>query len=323
MGHPALRPPRWRRSAIGVAIVLVAWLGFGVSQLSRAREAGASVRVGLVQPDLPRRVRLDPSQERRVLAQLIALSRYAHGRGAELILWPEYAIERVVPSASLERRAIDALSAETGASLVVGMISARDDGFANSILLLENGTEAGRYDKVELMPFGEMRPLGGALGGHDYGLVAGVDRAPLASRVGRIGVLSCNEVMSSAPARATTRAGAQLLANFANDEWFGRFGLRQQMRIATLRAVETRRYLVRATQSGITAAIDPFGRVVQEAGIGAAGVLVADVQLRDEPSLYVRWGDRPVQIAALVALASGAIAMAHRDPRNAARPRVL
>lgn len=296
------RPASWSRSAAAAAIVVILWFSYGFMEVARDRVRESSIRIGLVQTSLPRSLRTDRRADEFVLSRHLELSRFAARAGADLIVWPEYAIERPLAVGSRARQRLADFTRTSGVGLLLGTIGEREERPTNTALLFESGELRGRYDKVLLMPLGEARPGASLLNRTGPWLVPGTSRDPILSRLGRIGVLACNEVMSAAAVRATTQNGAELLINLANDDWFGPHGVLPQLRIASTRAVENRRYLARATHSGITAVISPIGRVLHEAAQREAGVLVGEVQMSSEQSLYSNWGDGPVLALALAAM---------------------
>src|SRR5262249_47755644 len=147
--------------------------------------------------------------------------------------------------------------------------AANDPGaYWNSIFLLAaSGEIRGRYDKEYLVPFAEYFPLGGI----DVlrrrfervrTFVPGLPRPPLPTIAGPAGVLTCNEAMLPEIAGRRVAAGATYLVNPSNDSWLAdpQYSA-QQLDIVTMRAIEQRRYLVRASTSGPSAIIDPYGRI--------------------------------------------------------------
>jgi apolipoprotein N-acyltransferase len=119
-----------------------------------------------------------------------------------------------------------------------------------------------------------------------------------------LGVSICHEVLYPELVADSVRAGARLLVNVANDGWLdGGYGVasRQHFAMAVFRAVENRRYLVRAATTGVSGIVDPYGRVVQAAEPGEAAVLLATVQPRRDVTPYARMGDVFAGMCVLVA----------------------
>ncbi len=141
-------------------------------------------------------------------------------------------------------------------------------------LVTPQGTEFPRYDKVHLVPFGEYVPFGKYLpflsklvhGVGDFR--PGRDAAPLRYRDLALGVLVCYEAIFPELAQERVEAGANVLINVSNDAWFGRSSApMQHLGLAALRAVEQGRFLIRATNTGISAVIDPKGRILARSGL--------------------------------------------------------
>jgi apolipoprotein N-acyltransferase len=108
----------------------------------------------------------------------------------------------------------------------------------------------------------------------------------------RVGAFLCLESMFPQDVRAVAQAGAEVLANLSNDSWFGQPGaMRQQLDSAALRAVENRRYLVRAASTGYSAVVDPHGRIVAQSGRDAPQILQATVRGSRARTPYQRCGD--------------------------------
>ena len=314
MTAPRLRPGSSRAQALAAAAVLLAWFGLGWFTLLRLPLAEPSQTVGLVQPSLTRAVRTDPHHRTAVVERHITLTRAAAEGGAAVVVWPEYSLEWAYQEQSAEGRRVRALAESTGTEILFGTLGERHGGLSNTTLLVRPGLGTARYDKVDLLPFGE-RPVMGLVGSRsDYDLLPGDVREPLGSSAGLFGILTCNESMTGRPARTLVRKGAQVLVNLANDDWFGRSGRRAQMRIASLRAVEMRRYLLRSAHTGITAVVDPYGRVPHEAKPDQPGVLRGHWEPLEGHSLYQAWGDAPLLGASMALLAYGAWA-ARRVPR--------
>ena len=237
-----------------------------------------------------------------------ALTLYARVTGralaaqpADLIVWPEYAVALYPEAEGFMRQALQAVAARTRGGLVFGAPrregSEEREAFYNAAYHLDGDGALAFADKRQLVPFAEYRPeaFGHAVAavGDERFTLGGASRA-LATQVGRLGTLICYEVTFPRLARDVVRAGAEVLVNLSNDTWLDRAGLgagAQHLGIATFRAIETRRWLVRATTTGVSAIIDPFGRIVTRIETGTRGVTSAMVAPRRDLTPYVRWGD--------------------------------
>jgi apolipoprotein N-acyltransferase len=166
----------------------------------------------------------------------------------------------------------------------------------SAVLLGPEGREAGRYDKIDLVPFGEFVPRAfwfvNRVTQEAGDFVAGKDIKVLSAAGERLGVFICYESAFPDLVRQFTKQGANVLVNLSNDAYFGRSEARQQhLLIARMRAVENRRFLIRATNDGFSAVIDPAGRIVQS--LPAYQQLVARVRYApvQESTFYARHGD--------------------------------
>jgi apolipoprotein N-acyltransferase len=252
--------------------------------IARAEPGAASrtgaIRVALVQPGTPRESMRDAARVVARLDQLVAVTRSA--LPADLVVWPENATGVALPAnASLVRDALESLSPRP--ALLFGAPAydpAAPTRLFNSVLLWDaSGSERGRYDKTHLLPFTEFVPpffaALGVRGGHS---AAGGSIAPLEWRNTKMGILICYELLFPNLSRELVRHGAGVLINPSNDVWFDdTAGPQQMLAAAVLRAIATRRPLLRATPTGITAAIDARGRVVAQLARGVSGALVVDV----------------------------------------------
>jgi len=308
------RGGRKARGGVAVAVVLLAaTAGYGTLRLARERDDGPTMRVAVVQGNVPNPWRVDAARARDALDVMLATTAPVLAERPALVVWPENATSFLVaPDAALGARVARALT-PSGARLLFGgpRYEQTEPGvvrFYNAVYLLApDGRVLGAYDKRRLVPFGEYTPLPRvpALGlgfpsPGDYtpGTVAGVFREPEP-----FGVLICFEAIYPELAREVVRGGARLLVNVSNDAWFGTTaGLEQHFAISVLRAVETRRALVRATNTGVTALVAPSGRIAARFPAGERRAWVVEVPLRDGTTPYVQAGDL---FAWLTVLATG------------------
>ena len=160
------------------------------------------------------------------------------------------------------------------------------------------------YDKQRLVPFAESAPLGDWLRADSAMYAPG--RAPrlVETRSARVGAFLCAETLYPEVARGLARAGAELLANPSNDYWFGApQAAAAQLTTATFRAIENRRWLVRATATGVSAIVDAHGRVAARSRGDGPEIVAAELRRSSAVTPYQRVGDLGVAVACLLCLA--------------------
>jgi apolipoprotein N-acyltransferase len=218
------------------------------------------------------------------------------GAGAELILWPEYAVEAYLEEPSPTRDTVLQMAASAQADVILGgphyTRSPSGTRYHNSVYLVRDGRLEARYDKHRLVPFAEDDSLAWLRSDEAIHYTPGLgDFVLQASRL-RVGAILCVESMYPDLVRKAVAQGAEVLVNLSNDAWFGHpEAARQQLDIATLRAVENRRFLLRAASTGFSAVIDPHGRTLVRSEFNAHQVLNAAVRAAHVRSPYQRWGD--------------------------------
>jgi apolipoprotein N-acyltransferase len=316
-----LRSRRPWGAPVAVGCLVFGVLGYGSVQLLREFATGPEIELALIQPAIPEIHRFHPSHREQNLAKQLALSLEAAERAPVAIIWPENAMDYPLHPDGADLRILVRLAAATGADLLVGGPTPgpklRPGANFNSLSLVRPSGLAGRYDKVDLMAFAEAPPLAGLEFLSEDSVVAGTSRVPLQTRLGATGVLLCNEIMFSGPARESVRAGADLLVNPANDGWFGARGAEQQLAIASVRAIETRRFVIRPALTGITAIIDAHGRVTERLSYGEAQRLAGRARRSQVTTLQIRWASSPViAIGVLVAVVSLRAARSMRTSRK-------
>lgn len=298
-----------RRASAALAaptLLLAAVLAYGAWRLAdvrAARAAAPALRVGIVQGNVDIAHKSDPRLFAQSLADYRALSRRV-AADVDLLVWPETVVFRPIASDRDSLTGAESPFPDPPRPLLFGALALTrgTDGprLANSAFLLrQDGALAGRYDKRVLMPFGEYMPLGDrfprlrALSPATADLAPGRDQTPLSlSASARIGVLICYEDLVPASARAAVDAGATVLVNLTNDAWYGRSAAPEQHQaLALWRTVETRRDLVRATNTGLTSLIAATGEVLAELPTFEARTLAADVRLLTGRTVYTRTGN--------------------------------
>jgi apolipoprotein N-acyltransferase len=169
--------------------------------------------------------------------------------------------------------------------------------FNSALLIGPDGEPRGRYDKQHLVPFGEyvplrrflpfMEPLVESVGNFS----AGVTAEPLAADSMKLGTLICYESIFPGLAGKTAAAGANLLVNLTNDAWYGRSSApHQSFAMSVFRAVETRRSLVRAANTGISGFVSPLGRVVHRSHLFEPAAFSAAIPLYEGQTVHTLFG---------------------------------
>jgi len=292
------------------AAVAVLALGMGLQSREWTSPTGEPTSVALVQGNVAQELKWRPERARQTLDRYLELARSTR---ADLTLLPETALPMFnvdLPHGYLEQLAAHAQG--QGGDLLTGVPEYAGPGrYYNSVISL--GTAPRQvYRKVHLVPFGDYFPLTWLFGWFMNLLEIPMsdfshgspDQKPIAAGGQKVAANICYEdVFGEEIIRQLPEA--TLLANFTNDAWWGRsLGSRQHLQIAQMRSLETGRYMLRATNTGVTAIIDPQGRVVSAAPEFQVAVVTGEVRAHVGATPYVRWGNTPIVLtAAALALA--------------------
>jgi len=327
------RPGR-RRAALALALFVALTLAYDGWAWTRPVPRGESLRVALIQPDIPLLVKRGEGTDLEQWAVLDELSRQAASQRPELIVWPESA--RPAPlyhwldrPGTYAMRDVELLARELRIPILVGVEYARirdreDYDLYNAAVLVdaEGHLDPDWTAKIYLVPFVEATPFRGLFGplveGREgewrwlaggfrpgrRGIVLTLDGA-------RVGVLVCYEQLFADLARSLRNNGARLQVVITNDAWFGRtFFQRYQADALRLRAIENRSAFVRVANTGISGFVDRYGRYDERTPLFEKAVEVRDVRLSEERTLYDRTGDAIVWVLLLGLL--GVVAVGRR-----------
>lgn len=314
------QPPRRRAALVGLALAAGVTWGGGAWVMRRPIPETGRVVVGLVQGGIRQEEKWVPEYAGDNVGRHLQLTADAARRGARLVVWPESA----VPFLYDRDAGLAALLQDTVRTHGIHLFFGNDDLetpaagerriFVGAKLLSPDGRLTARYRKMHLVPFGEYVPLQPlfTLGGRFAAkLVQEVsDFSPGTEAVTgevdghRIGGYICYEAIFPGLVRRFPAQGAELLVNVTNDAWYGTTSAPyQHLAMAAFRAVENRRYMVRAANTGITAVVDPWGRVLEPTRLFDRTVLVREVPFVAETSFYTRHGDVFARACAAIALA--------------------
>lgn len=283
-----------------------------VDQVNKAVEKSPVLEVSLVQGNIDQSIKWDKNFQTETLNIYEKLSLNNYPAANSLIVWPETAVPLKFEEKSGMHDKITDLAANTQSWLITGSVSyarrkSGNDYFNSAYLLSPSGDVMGRYDKVHLVPYGEYVPLrkvlpfveGFTAGIGDFS--SGKGFYPLTMNDKKIGVLICYEGILWNAAREYKNHSAELLVNITNDAWFGATSAPfQHFSMTVFRAVETRLYLVRAANTGISGVVNPTGRITARTGIFQRDALKENVRFVNVPTIYSRYGDILVAISFLM-----------------------
>ncbi len=317
------RAPLAARTVAGwAALIALASIFASVRLQDGAGPDDTRIRVAIVQGNLDERAYLrGGSDQRRVFARLLRQSVLARREGAVLAVWPEGTLPaplspllKSLSNLAPRSQAEEPLPQEM---IIGGITRGYRDGkllLTNSAFLVDSDLHIeARYDKRHLVPFGEYVPLASILP-YQWFVPPGIaffspgpNHLPLEARAGKLGMMICYEAIFPEIARAAVNGGARLLVNITNDSWYGESSApHQHLAQSRMRAIETGRYLVRSANTGVSAIIDPYGRIVGSIPLGLSGrdgdrigygdlqpprLLTKTVALLDGKTIYTTCGD--------------------------------
>jgi apolipoprotein N-acyltransferase len=233
-----------------------------------------------------------------------------------LIVWPESPAPFWATDLHLRRTLAD-IARDTNSYVIAGSLgidhtgdaSRKPDVYNSASVVAPTGAWTSRYDKIHLVPFGEYVPFeklfsfAGGLTKQVGTFARGKSRAPLDVGDSQAGVFICYESIFPNEVRQFALHGAEFFVNVSNDGWYGEGGApRQHLNMARMRAVENDRWLLRDTNTGVTAVIDPFGRVVAEAPRNERTALQGAYSLEETTTFYTRHGDWFPFLCAIITL---------------------
>ena len=251
------------------------------------------------------------------LDELDELSLQPSAHRPDLIIWPEAPAPFSWQDNQFSKRA-SSLAIRAKHPFLAGVIQWKTEKFSsghigeapyNSALLVDpQGQKVFVYDKRHLVPFGEYEPfplihrvvqsVSDEVGGFHKGKIAAVGTLPGGYK---FAVFICYEAIYPGEIRQFVAKGANLLINISNDGWFGRSAAAvQHLHMARVRAVENRRWVLRVTNSGITAAIDPYGKIYESIPRDERGAVDLPYDFRTDTTVYTRFGDWFAWMCALV-----------------------
>lgn len=309
--------PREKRTSMLIAALAAAAV-LQAGSLVKVPQAHATRRALLVQQNIPVSANWTPEYFQQTLDQLTSLTEKSvagePAKNFDLIVWPE----SPAPFFSNDprfRAALAQVATQTKLWTITGSIGVEPANQANgtvfnsALLISPSGEWRARYDKVHLVPFGEYLPFprlfafAGGLTKEVGQFEHGSSRRPLNAAGVPIGVFICYESIFPDEVRRFTKNGAQVFVNISNDGWYGDSGAyAQHLNQTRMRAIENNRWLLSSTDTGVTASIDPAGRIVDQLPRKERATLAAPYALTSVTTLYTRYGDWFAYLCAIISM---------------------
>lgn len=319
-----------RRVLVVGALVPAVAAGYGLFRISRIEaldQAATPVKVALIQGNQPLLER-DNS-----LAVHKKLTKAAKEEGAELVIWSEAIVQADLREDAYQWQVRKRMTWNLGVPTIVGTIISKRNpeghplkwtDYNSAVMTNDKGAVVSRYDKQFLLMFGEYLPFGETfpklyeLSPNSSAFTRGTSLEPLMFGDKRLATTICYEdILPPFFNDMVRHAKPDLLVNLTNDGWFGDTTEPWiHLALAKLRTVEHRRYLVRSTNSGVSAIVDATGRVVAHGGTFTEETVLGDVRFLTGGTVYQVLGDKPWWLLALVMAALGIV----RHPRSPKPP---
>jgi apolipoprotein N-acyltransferase len=282
-------------------IVLIATFSYGFYRLHQNRQ-GHNLRIGIVQGNIEQDKKWDIAYQQAVIDVYKELSAAASQHKPDMIVWPETSVPFVFGRDRTLTENLVSFQRQIDSYLLFGSILLKDNQkslYSNGAVLLDkDGKVSYIYDKIHLVPFGEYVPLRNILFFVDkltYGIgdyVPGDGYIKAVTPFGSFGTLICYEIIFPGLVRKFYIRGGDFIVTITNDAWFGdTSGPYQHFDMAVFRAIENRKPVVRAANSGISGFIDSNGRILDKTQLFKRGVLFKEIKTDRTMTVYTKYGD--------------------------------
>lgn len=305
------------KGVIILIFLLTATLSYGKWRISSIEErisSGPFLQIAVVQGNIDQAIKWDPSFQVETTEKYIRLSLSAQKHKPDLVVWPETATPFYFLSDTVLSQKVIKTVFEMGTDFLIGSpsfkIGENTIEYYNSAYLIDAGSKViNRYDKVHLVPFGEYVPFKkwlpflGKMVEQVGDFKPGTAGNTLSWNERTLGIQICFEIIYPGLSRAMVQNGADFLINITNDAWFEKTSAPyQHFSMTIFRAIENRRSLVRAANTGISGFVDPVGNIMGQTELFHDTVLSRDIPIYNELSIYTRFGDFFAVICSLISV---------------------
>lgn len=301
-----------RKTAWAALVVWVAALAVGNQLLMPPPPRPEPYVALMLQPDIPLGNAamgkwvpwVNPAPLDKMVEKCVRASRKpnAMADNPPLLIWPESSAPFYFTRDPVFRGAMEIMAKEADAYVITGTVTFAGKGTAKpqnaAVVLNPNGRELLEYDKIHLVPFGEYVPWWafpgkvGKITAQVGNFIPGKSVRVAKTSEGTIGVFICYEAIFPQLVRKFAAAGAGVLVNISDDGWYGNSSAPfQHFEMARFRAIENGRFLLRDTNNGITAIVDPYGRVVKAIPRNKVGILTGNFRYLTKKTFYTKYGD--------------------------------
>jgi apolipoprotein N-acyltransferase len=302
---PAAKPVLFSALGVFAAAFVLTWVygAWRIQAIDDLIAASPTARVAVIQGNIDQAVKWDPAHQSAAIKTHQRLSLSAKSENPDLIVWPESATPFYLFSDQRPTEMVMAGIEEVNIDFLVGSPAVERQGknviYYNRAYLISPTTKnISKYDKTHLVPYGEYVPLGrwlpflGKVVAQVGDFRPGKSGKTLSWKKDALGIQICYEVIFPGLSRALVNNNAALLINITNDAWFGTTsGPYQHFSMTIFRAVENRRALARAANTGISGFIDPVGRILTSTPLLEEAVLTRPLPMLSQITFYTRYGD--------------------------------
>lgn len=295
------------RNNIIIAVFLISiTLGYGYWKISyfSSQTKKKPLKIALIQGNIEQNHKWDPLYQKEVYETYRNMTLEAASEKPGLIVWPETATPFNFPNDQVNKKKLLQLGTESNSYILFGSPGFIGKGnditpFNSAFLISPEKKVLGQYDKIHLVPFGEYVPLKKILffvdkmvtGIGNFG--SGTEYTVFSIPGGKLSVLICFEVIFPELVRHFVNAGAEFLVNITNDAWFGKSAASyQHISMVVFRAIENRRPVIRAANTGITGIIDSKGKIIAQTDIFVRDKIIGNIfPEKNYRTFYTRYGD--------------------------------